>query len=184
MKLKVYNFTTLKVHFRKICLVLNKNRKSYHFFTLNSTLDSSLSLSLSLIWMAASLLPSQSHTHTSLFLNHYRLLSPNPFPLLLRFPNKPHKKTISTTLSLTPTAHNSLTSLQSFTHDDDDDDSPNPKTSSSLRLAAVIFFLGCFTFTAASARLLKVPPPALASTVHDQTQGSNLHMHETHSYIS
>ena len=135
--------------------------------------------------MAASLLPSQSHTHPSLFLNHYRLLSPNPFPLLLRFPNKPHKKTISTTLSLTLTAHNSLTSLQSFTHDDDDDDdSPNPKTSSSpLRLAAVIFFLGCFTFTAASARLFKVPP-ALASTVHDQTQGSNLHMHETHSYIS
>ncbi|XP_050272754.1 uncharacterized protein LOC126715938 [Quercus robur] len=120
--------------------------------------------------MAASLLPSQSHTHTSLFLNHYRLLSTNPFPLLLRFPNKPHKKTISTTLSLTLTVHNSVTSLQSFTHDDDDDDSPNPKTSSSLRLAAVIFFLGCFTFTAASARLFKVPPPALASTVHDQIQ--------------
>ncbi|XP_065638155.1 uncharacterized protein LOC136071144 [Quercus suber] len=121
--------------------------------------------------MAASLLPSQSHTHTSLFLNHYRFLTPNPFPLLLRSSNKPHKKTISTTLSLTLTAHNSLTSLQSFTHDDDDDDSPNPKTSSSsFRLAAVIFFLGCFTFTAASARLFKVPPPALASTVHDQTQ--------------
>ena len=134
--------------------------------------------------MAASLLPSQSHTHTSLFLNHYRLLSPNPFPLLLRFPNKPLKKTISTTLSLTLTAHGSLTSLQSFTHDDDDYDSPNPKTSSSpLRLAAVIFFLGCFTFTAASARLFKVPP-ALASTVHDQTQGNNLHTHKTHAYIS
>lgn len=133
--------------------------------------------------MAALLLPSQSHTHTSLFLNHYRFLTPNPFPLLLRFPNKPHKKTISTTLSLTLTAHNSLTSLQSFTHDDDDD-SPNPKTSSSVRLAAVIFFLGCFTFTAPSARLFKLPPPALASTVHDQIQGSNLHTHKTRAYIS
>ena len=135
--------------------------------------------------MAASLLPSQSHTHTSLFLNHYRFLTPNPFPLLLRFPNKPHKKTISTTLSLTLTAHNSLPSLQSFTHHDDDDyDSPNPKTSSPLRLAAVIFFLGCFTFTAASVRLFKVSPPALASTVHDQTQGNNLHTHKIHAYIS
>jgi hypothetical protein len=107
----------------------------------------------------AVLLPSQSHTYTSLFLNpllipchryRYHSLTPKPNPILLRSP----------TLS----AHNNnLTTLQSFHHDSD---SPNPKPPSSLRLAAVILFLGCFTFARPNL------PPALAATLQEQIQGT------------
>lgn len=105
----------------------------------------------------AVLLPSQSHTYTSPFLNpllipchryRYHSLNPKPNPILLRSP----------TLS----AHNNnLTTLQSFHHDSD---SPNPKPPSSLRLAAVILFLGCFTFARPNL------PPALAATLQEQIQ--------------
>ena len=81
MGLKLYCSSSLIVHSRKICLVLNKNRKSYHFFTLNSTPGL---LSLSLSDLNGGLAAALTVTHT-----HLPLPQPLPLPYHKPFSSSP-----------------------------------------------------------------------------------------------